>query len=314
MIEFPIQDVLDEEESYVRLCEMLRPDGFICPNGHALPEEQAPHERKRAPVVNYRCRECGAVYNLFTGTIWSGSHYDCRIILLLMRGFIKGVPTQELATEMGLDYKTVLKWRHRVQAEGMVPSAQESPPDDAEEGDEMFQNAGEKGDPHDDPDDPPRPRSNPQRGRGTAASDRPVIVGVVGRESGQVQITVTTDTQNATLVPIYANQVDEETTFYSDDAYHFQHLADDVDDLHTVAHGQDEYALDCDDDGHHEVHNNTIESVWSSLRTFLRRFRGVHKRYLPGYVAMFEWAYNLDAVSSDFFRTLCFPDFSALPT
>jgi hypothetical protein len=29
---------------------------------------------------------------------------------------------------------------------------------------------------------------------------------------------------------------------------------------------------------------------------------------------MFEWAYNLDAVSADFFRTLCFPDFSALPT
>ena len=58
----------------------------------------------------------------------------------------------------------------------------------------------------------------------------------------------------------------------------------------------------------------TVESVWSSLRTFLRRFRGVHKRYLPGYVAMFEWAYNLDAVSAAFFRTLCFPDFSALPT
>ena len=314
MIKFPIQELLDEEESYVRLCELLRPEGFSCPNGHPLPKDQAPHERKRAPVVNYRCRECGAVYNLFTGSIWSGSHYDCRIILLLMRGFIKGVPTQELATEMELDYKTVLKWRHRVQEQAIVPSEQETLPDNEVEGDEMFQNAGEKGDRHDDPDDPPRQRSNPKRGRGTAAGDRPVIVGVVGRESGQVQITVTTDTQNDTLVPIYADQVDDETTFYSDDAHHFQPLEETVDALHTVAHGENEYARDPDDDGHHEVHNNTIESVWSSLRNFLRPFRGVHKRYLPGYVALFEWAYNLVSVTSAFLRTLVFPDFSALPT
>lgn len=303
------------------MCELLRPDGFICPNGHRLPQEQAPHERKRAPVVNYRCRECGAVYNLYTGTIWSGTHYECRTILLLMRGFIKGVPTQELATEMELDYKTVFKWCHRVQEQAIVPSEQEILPDDEAEGDEMFQNAGEKGDRHDDPADPPRQRSNPQRGRGTAADDRPVIVGVVGRESGQVQLTVTTDTKNATLTPIYADQVDEATTFYSDEAYHFQPLAENcfcqtetVEYHHTVAHGQDEYALDLDEDGHPEVHNNTIESVWSGLRTFLRRFRGVHKRYLPGYVAMFERAYNLDSVLSPFFRTLFFPDFSALLT
>ncbi len=55
---------------------------------------------------------------------------------------------------MELDYKTVLKWRHRVQEQTIVPTEEETLPDDEAEGDEMFQNAGEKGYSHDDPEDP----------------------------------------------------------------------------------------------------------------------------------------------------------------
>ena len=29
---------------------------------------------------------------------------------------------------------------------------------------------------------------------------------------------------------------------------------------------------------------NTIEGVWTTLRNFLRPFRGVHKKFLAGYV------------------------------
>ena len=51
------------------------------------------------------------------------------------------------------------------------------------ETDEMFQNAGEKGERHDDPNDPPRRRGNKRRGHGTYDNDRPPIVGTMGRES-----------------------------------------------------------------------------------------------------------------------------------
>ena len=51
----------------------------------------------------------------------------------------------------------------------------------------MFQNAGEKGEPHQDPKDPPRRRGNKRRGHGTYANDRPPVVGTLGRESGLVQ-------------------------------------------------------------------------------------------------------------------------------
>ncbi len=82
----------------------------------------------------------------------------------------------------------------------------------------------------------------------------------------------------------------------------------------TVCHSKGEYARDDDGDGIREVHCNTLEGLWTGLRNFLRPFRGVHKKKLKYYVAMFEWAHNLKRVSSDFLRTLMIPDFTYLPT
>jgi transposase len=58
------------------------------------------------------------------------------------------------------------------------------------EADEMYQNAGEKGIKRPDPNDPPRRRGNQTRGHGTWNSDRPPILGVIGRENGQIQLEV----------------------------------------------------------------------------------------------------------------------------
>lgn len=318
MLSFPIQELLDEASSYEYLLRILHPDGLHCPNGHALPAGQKPHERKRTPVVNYRCRECGKVYNAFTDTVLSGTHYDCRTIVLLLRGVTQGKSSRLLAHELEIDYSTVLKWRHRFQEQAIVPTEEEALPDEKAEGHpkgtRLFQNAGEKGDEHDDPDDPPRQRSNPKRGRGTAEDDRPVIVGVVGRESGRLQLTVAPDTKNQTLAPLYADQLDEETTFFSDEAHHFDPLDDVVDTHHTTAHGQNEYAKDPDGDGFHQIHSNTIEGIWTDWRNFIRPFKGVHKKYLPGYLAIFEWAFNIKHVTDDFLRSLLITDFSPLPT
>ncbi len=49
---------------------------------------------------------------------------------------------------------------------------------------------------------------------------------------------------------------------------------------------------------------NTIEGLWTTLRNFLRSFRGVHKKYLAGYVAMCEFAINLGRVTPAFISSL----------
>jgi transposase len=72
----------------------------------------------------------------------------------------------------------------------------------------------------------------------------------------------------------------------------------------TVCHSRREYARDDDGDGFCEVHCNTMEGIWTGLRNFLRPFRGVHKKYMAIYVAMFEWTHNLKRVTADFMRLL----------
>ena len=77
------------------------------------------------------------MYNAFTGTLLSGTHYDCNTIILLLRGVAQGKSSRLLADELELDYSTVLKWRHRFQEQAIVPTQEEIMPDEAVEGDEL---------------------------------------------------------------------------------------------------------------------------------------------------------------------------------
>ena len=117
MLRFPIHDLLDEQACYDYLLRQWHPDGLPCPNGHALPPDQAPHDRHRAPIMDYRCRTCGAVFNLFTGTHWCKTKYPCSTIVLILRGIAQGVPTAQLAAELAIDRGNLLEHRHAIQAE-----------------------------------------------------------------------------------------------------------------------------------------------------------------------------------------------------
>jgi hypothetical protein len=44
--------------------------------------------------------------------------------------------------------------------------------------------------------------------------------------------------------------------------------------------------------------------MWAGLRTFPRPFRGVHTRFLSGYVAVHEFRVNLKAMSVSFIAVL----------
>ncbi len=68
MIQFPITDLLSELECYSYLLHILHPDGLECPSGHVLPSGQAAQDRSRDPLLDYKCRVCCKVFNVFTGT------------------------------------------------------------------------------------------------------------------------------------------------------------------------------------------------------------------------------------------------------
>ncbi|HZG65101.1 MAG TPA: hypothetical protein VEZ12_00045 [Herpetosiphonaceae bacterium] len=115
MLQFPLDDMLDEQACHDFLLRVLHPDGLHCPHGHRLPAAQSAHDRHRAPILDYRCRTCGAVFNLFTGTIWAKTRYPCSTIVPILRGIAQGVSTKHLAEELGLDRGHLLERRHQMQ-------------------------------------------------------------------------------------------------------------------------------------------------------------------------------------------------------
>jgi transposase-like protein len=158
MMAFPITELLDEQACYEFLLSVLHPTGLRCPAGHKVAAGQAPHMSDRAPVVEYRCRRCGKVFNLFTTTLWKGTHYSCRQVVPLVRGFAQGVPTLHLARELRLDYETVLTRRHSWQEQALKKS-----PDAA---DRLSHRSGR------DVSECGRKRHAPARGRGRSAVSR----------------------------------------------------------------------------------------------------------------------------------------------
>jgi transposase-like protein len=234
--------------------------------------------------------------------------------VLILHDFVAGRPTREITTELELDYGTVLDWRHTFQEAALHQRITAALADEHGEADETYVNAGQPGEEQDDDADPPRERANKARGRGTAENDRPPIIGAVGRESGNLRLEVVSDATGETVSSFLSEMTSEDILLYTDGHRAYQALADTGREHLTVKHSDHEFARDADGDGINEVHDNTIEGIWTGLKNFLRPFRGLHQKFLPQYVAMFEWLYNLEKNMTQFLRLLLVPEFTYLPT
>jgi len=198
----------------------------------------------------------------------------------------------------------LLDLRHKYQLMSQADLDRGPLKDTEVEADEMYQNAGEKGVPHLDPDDPPRRRANKRRGHGTMENDRPPVVGVVGRQSGEGRFEVVDNADQETLEKIVISATIPGAIVYTDEWSGYNHLPELGRNHSTVCHtpGQREWARDDDGDGVREVHNNTLEGIWTGVRNFLRIFRGVNKDYLGQYIGIFEWNYKIKTVTRVFLR------------
>lgn len=128
----------------------------------------------------------------------------------------------------------------------------------------------------------------------------------MGRESRHIRLEVLSSTTQAEVEECLALHRQGQGICYSDESQAYNHVATPVLDHRTVCHSDKEWARDDDQDGIREVHINTCEGLWTELRNYLRRFKGVSKHYLHLYVAMFEWMHNLKKVSSSFIQALVF--------
>ena len=144
-MDFPIIDLLDNDQCVAWLEQHFHPTGLRCPHCHAPPGEARLFRiNTGSGLPVYRCHRCQGIYHLYSGTVFAGSQLVPEHVVLIVRGVLQGQPTAHLAREIGLTEKTVLKWRQRLQARAEQLQPETPLPDQATESDEMFQNAGEK--------------------------------------------------------------------------------------------------------------------------------------------------------------------------
>jgi transposase-like protein len=144
-MEFPITDLLSQEQSKQWIEDYFHPEGLKCPRCRASVAEAYVHRQTRkSQLTVYRCKHCRQIYNLYSGTVFQQCHLTPQQVILLLRGVLKGEATTTLAAELDVSYQTVLDLRHKLQANAVTLQPDTPLPDNVTESDEMFQNAGEK--------------------------------------------------------------------------------------------------------------------------------------------------------------------------
>jgi transposase-like protein len=143
-MDFPIAELMDENQCYRFLLSWLHPRGLACPRCGTR-EGLGIHRRHRDPVLDYQCGDCGRVFNAFTGTLFHGTQRLPSTLVLILRGVSQGTSTAQLARELHGSRPHLLELRHQLQANAQTQ--RDGTPlriDTQVEADEMYQNAGEK--------------------------------------------------------------------------------------------------------------------------------------------------------------------------
>jgi transposase-like protein len=112
------------------------------------------------------------------------------------------------------------------------------------------------------------------------------------QRGGQAVLRMLANVQQATIKPVIEATVAKGSLIYTDEYDVYARLPVWGYPHKTVCHGQGEYARDEDGDGFCELHVNTMEGLWSLLRSWWRPHRGISQEKLPDYLGFFQFVHN----------------------
>ena len=296
----------DDQKAADYLRQLRWPNGVICPRcGSAAVESR---ERCDNGLQRFNCVPCAArsgqqfaMFTDWTSSIFEESKLRPLDWLLVIGLWQLKLNATEIAAAADIQERTAQRCINLLDG-GIYETYHLDPSRQLEhqvEADECYQSAGSKGLPREVErrDREPRQRGIQLRGRATAETGRPPILGLVQRRdqtdqdapAAQVYLEVLENVRTATIKPIIAAKVKVGAQFFTDE-YNIYHFTKVDYDHRTVNHGAGEYARR-DPDGTC-VHCNTMEGMWSGLRNFLDRFKGISQRFLPLRVARYEFLHN----------------------
>jgi transposase-like protein len=205
MVDFPMTELFDDSLCLVWLERHLHPDGFACPYCGSADCRLC---RIQGHYDAYRCRACDGYYTRFSATAFEASRQRPATLLLLLRGVVKGESTARLARELQLSRQTVHTLRQRLQTNVNNTAPTGVMGGQTFEVDELYQNAGGKV--------RPIPTSTichaggpgthwvKQPRHGTYDNDRPPIIHVISRETGEERCWVVGHSDKATARVFWA--------------------------------------------------------------------------------------------------------------
>jgi hypothetical protein len=250
------------------------PDGVYCPrcdsrNIYAL----------TTMAFKWECPDCrqGGAYRFshLTGTIFENTNKPLRQwfrVIHMMMTSKKGVSALQVQRVMGFgSYRTAWHMCHRVRA-GMADEAFQQLMGIVEV-DETY--VGGKA----------HNKHGGKSGTGPGTAGKTPIVGAVQRK-GKVLARVIERTDTATLHAFVREAVSDRVSLINTDEHAGYRFLSQEFPHRVVRHSAGEYVVGA-------VHTNTIEGFWSILkRGMVGTFHKVSAKYLPLYVAEFEFRYN----------------------
>jgi predicted RNA-binding Zn-ribbon protein involved in translation (DUF1610 family) len=232
----------------------------------------------KARPFNWLCRGCsdqGYRFSVTVGTIFENSNVGLRIwfkVIRLMLVSKKGIAALQIHRMMGFgSYDTAHYMCHRIRAGLVDPVFRQLM--GIVEVDETYVGGSN------------RNRHADKKTPGTGPHGKAIVVGAVERK-GSVVARVIRHTDTATMEGFVRQAVSDKVSLIATDEHAgYRNLSKDF--QHGfVRHGRGEYVAGA-------VHTQTIDGFWSLLkRGIMGTFHKVSAKYLPLYVAEFEFRYN----------------------
>ncbi len=221
------------------------------------------------------CRKGGAYrFSVLVETIFEDTKVGLRQwfkVIYLMLVSKKGISSLQIQRMMGFgSYETALYMTHRIRAALADPEFRKLI--GIVEVDETFVDGKNKN------------RHRDKRTPGTGGAGKVAVMGAIERQ-GNVVARVVANVDTATADSFVNAAVSEKVDLVATDELGVYHRLSKRMPHKYVTHGRGEYVR-----GH--VHTCTIDGFWSLLkRGIMGTFHNVSRKYLPLYVAEFEWRY-----------------------